>query len=132
MAGGFDSRKDSDSKKFKQRPRIFAKLSFRELCDSKLSDLHTFGNMTIIHSVFRGSDNFSNFVGINFHGYGHNKLEELFADLYIEPESPPNFRIYFTGRYFQKRRGGAPSENTKKGEASDDNFIRHTEIFQTK
>ena len=25
------------------------KLSFRELCDSKLSDLHAFNNMAIIH-----------------------------------------------------------------------------------
>ena len=29
----FDSRKDSQSPKFEQRPEIFVKLSFRELCD---------------------------------------------------------------------------------------------------
>ena len=49
MSGEFDSRKDSQSTKFKRRPQIFVKLSFRELCDSKLSDLHAFDNMTIIH-----------------------------------------------------------------------------------
>ena len=31
------------------RPRIFLKLSFREFCDSKLSGLHPFDNMVIIH-----------------------------------------------------------------------------------
>ena len=49
MSGEFDSRKDSQSAKFEQRPQIFAKLSFRELCDSKLSGLHAFDNMVIIH-----------------------------------------------------------------------------------
>ena len=49
MSGEFDSRKDSQSTKFERRPQIFVKLSFRELCDSKLSDLHTFDNMAIIH-----------------------------------------------------------------------------------
>ena len=49
MSGEFDSRTDSHSTKFERRPQIFVKLSFRELCDSKLSDLHTFDNMTIIH-----------------------------------------------------------------------------------
>ena len=48
MSGEFDSRKDSQSTKFKRRPQIFAKLSFRELCDSKLSGLHAFYNMGII------------------------------------------------------------------------------------
>ena len=33
-------------------PHIFVKLSFRELCDSKLSGLHAFDNMTIIHQVY--------------------------------------------------------------------------------
>ena len=37
--------------KFKWKPQIFRKLSFRELCDSKLSGLHAFDNMTIIHQV---------------------------------------------------------------------------------
>ena len=47
MSGEFDSRKDSHSTKFEQRPQILVKLSFRELCNSKLSDLHTFDNMVI-------------------------------------------------------------------------------------
>ena len=37
MSGEFDSRKDSQSTKFERRPQIFIKLSFGELCDSKLS-----------------------------------------------------------------------------------------------
>ena len=49
MWGGFDSRKDSQSTKFKQRSQIFIKLSFRELCNSKLSGLHAFDNMAIIY-----------------------------------------------------------------------------------
>ena len=49
MSGEFDSRKDSQSTKFEQRPQIFVKLSFRELRDSKLSGLHAFDNMVIIH-----------------------------------------------------------------------------------
>ena len=32
MSGEFDSRKDSQSTKFERWPRIFVKLSFRELC----------------------------------------------------------------------------------------------------
>ena len=51
MSGEFDSRKDSHSTKLEQRPQIFVKLSFRELCDSKLSGLHFFNNMTIIQLV---------------------------------------------------------------------------------
>ena len=39
-----DSRKDSQPTKFEQRSQIFVKLSFRELCDSKLSSLHAFDN----------------------------------------------------------------------------------------
>ena len=49
MSVGFDSKKDLQSIKFEQRPQIFVKLSFRELCDSKLSGLYPFDNMTIIH-----------------------------------------------------------------------------------
>ena len=49
MSGEFDSRKDSQSTKFERRPRIFVKLSFRELCNSKLSGLHAFDSMAIIH-----------------------------------------------------------------------------------
>ena len=37
MSGEFDSKKDSQSTKFGQRPQIFIKL-----CDSKLSGLHPF------------------------------------------------------------------------------------------
>ena len=48
MSGEFDSMKDSQSTKFEQKPRIFVKLSFKELCDSKLSGLHAF-DMAIIH-----------------------------------------------------------------------------------
>ena len=50
MSGEFDSRKYSQSTKFKQRPQIYVKLSFRELrfSDSKLSG-YAFGNMAIIH-----------------------------------------------------------------------------------
>ena len=51
MSVGFDSKKDLQSIKFEQRPQIFVKLSFRELCDSKLSGLYPFDNMTIIHWV---------------------------------------------------------------------------------
>ena len=49
MSGEFDTRKNLQSTKFKQRPQMFVKLSFRGLCDSKLTGLHAFDNMTIIH-----------------------------------------------------------------------------------
>ena len=49
MSGEFDSRKDSQSTKFEQKPQIFVNLSFKELCDSKLTSLHAFDNMAIIH-----------------------------------------------------------------------------------
>ena len=49
MSGEFDSRKDSQSTKFGQRPQIFVTLSFRELCGTKLSGLHAFDKMTLIH-----------------------------------------------------------------------------------
>ena len=45
MSGEFHSRKDSESTKFERR------LSFRELCNSKLSGLHPFDNMAIIYWV---------------------------------------------------------------------------------
>ena len=35
------------STNFKERSWILAKLSFRELCNSKLTDLHPFNNMAI-------------------------------------------------------------------------------------
>ena len=49
MSGEFDSRKDLHSAKFEQQTLIFVKLSFRELCDSKLPGLHPFGNMSLTH-----------------------------------------------------------------------------------
>ena len=49
----FDSRKDSHSTKFDRRPQIFEKLSFRELCNSKFSGLHTFDNIAIILKLSR-------------------------------------------------------------------------------
>ena len=51
MSGELDSRKDSHSTKLERRPQIFVKLSFRELCGSELSGLHTSDNMAIIHWV---------------------------------------------------------------------------------
>ena len=51
MLGEFDLGKDSRSTKFEEKPQIFAKLSFRELCDSKLFGLHPFDNMVIIYRV---------------------------------------------------------------------------------
>ena len=49
MPEEFDSRKDLHSTKFDRSPQIFAKLSFRELCESKLSALHPFDSMAMIH-----------------------------------------------------------------------------------
>ena len=40
-----DSRKDSHSTKLEQRPQIFVKLIFKELCGSKLFGLHLFDKM---------------------------------------------------------------------------------------
>ena len=54
MSGDFDSRKDSHSLKFEQRPQIFVKLSLRELCYSELPGLHLFDNMAMIHRVKNG------------------------------------------------------------------------------
>ena len=52
MLGEFDSKKDSHSTKFEQRPQILVKLSLRELSDSKLSDLCPFDDAAI--SLIRG------------------------------------------------------------------------------
>ena len=49
MSGEFDSRKNLQSTKFERRPRIFVKLSFKELGNLKSSGLHAFDNMAIIH-----------------------------------------------------------------------------------
>ena len=49
MSGDFDTRKDMQSTKFEQRPITFVWLSFRQLCDSELSGLHAFDNMTKNH-----------------------------------------------------------------------------------
>ena len=51
MSREFGSRKDLQLTEFEQRPQIFVKLSFRELYDSKLSGLHPFDNVAIIHRV---------------------------------------------------------------------------------
>ena len=44
MSGEFDSGKYLHSIKFEQRPQILLNLSFRELCDSKLSGLCPLNN----------------------------------------------------------------------------------------
>ena len=49
MSVEFDPKKDPHSTKLEKRPQIFVRLSFRELCDSKLSGLFPFDNMVIIH-----------------------------------------------------------------------------------
>ena len=49
MIAGLDSSKYLQSTKFERRPQVFIKLSFRELCNSKLSGLPAFDNMVIIH-----------------------------------------------------------------------------------
>ena len=49
MSEEFDSSKDSQSTKFEWKRQIFVKLSFRELCNLKLSGLHPFDNMAIIN-----------------------------------------------------------------------------------
>ena len=54
MLGEFDSRKDSHSTKYERRPKIFVKVSFRELCGSKLSGLHPFDNMDIGKKTQKG------------------------------------------------------------------------------
>ena len=48
MSRQFDSRKDSHSTKFEQRPRIFVKQSSAELCGSN-PGLDPFDNLAIIH-----------------------------------------------------------------------------------
>ena len=55
MSGEVDSRKDLQSEKFEWSPQIFLRLSFRELCYSKVSSLHPFDNMAIIHWVKNAS-----------------------------------------------------------------------------
>ena len=56
MSEQFGSMKDSYSTKFKQRPQIFVNLNFIEFFDSKLSGLHPFDNMAIIHWVKNRSE----------------------------------------------------------------------------
>ena len=53
MLGEFDSRKDSNSVKFEERPQICVKLNFRRFCVSRLSGLHPFDNMTIIQNMLK-------------------------------------------------------------------------------
>ena len=50
MSGEFDSRKDSHSTKFEQKPPKLIKLSFKELCVSKLPGLHHFDYTAILLS----------------------------------------------------------------------------------
>ena len=50
ISGELDSQKYLQPTKIEQRPWIFAKPSFRELWNSKLSGLHAFDNMAITHS----------------------------------------------------------------------------------
>ena len=47
VSGKFDSRKESRSTKFELKPRKLVKLSFRELCGSKLSALRPVDKMAI-------------------------------------------------------------------------------------
>ena len=49
MSRKIDSRKNSHSTKFEHSCQIFVKLSFRDLCDSKLSGVHHFDKMDKIH-----------------------------------------------------------------------------------
>ena len=49
MLGQFDSRRDLNSTKFERGARIFVKISYRDLHDSKSSGLHPFDNMVVIH-----------------------------------------------------------------------------------
>ena len=51
MSGQLDSKKDSEPTEYEQRPQIFVRLSFIELCDLKLSGLYAFYNIAIIHYV---------------------------------------------------------------------------------
>ena len=51
ISGEFVSKKDSHSTKLEPRPVIFVKLRFGEVYVSKLSDLHLFDNIAIIHWV---------------------------------------------------------------------------------
>ena len=51
LSGEFVSKKDSHSTKLEPRPVIFVKLRFREVYGSKLSGLHPFDNIAIIHWV---------------------------------------------------------------------------------
>ena len=51
MLGEFDLRKHSYSTQLERRHQILVKLSFTDLCDSKLSGLHPFNNIAIIHEL---------------------------------------------------------------------------------
>ena len=55
MSVKFDSRNDWRSINLERKPWIFEKLSFRELCNWKLSGLYSFDNMVIVHWVKNGS-----------------------------------------------------------------------------
>ena len=53
MSGEFDSRKDSQSTKLKQRPQIFVKLTFTGLYDSKLHGLQLYGHNSLSLKRFK-------------------------------------------------------------------------------
>ena len=80
MSGEFVSRKDSQSTKFEQRPRIFVKLSFRELCDSKLSGLHASDSiLPNISVIFADNGDFQ----LNFHEKCREKAAYIYGTLQV-------------------------------------------------
>ena len=114
MSEEFDSRKDSHSTKFEWRPWILVKLSFRGLCDSKLSGLRPFDNMAISRVKNRSVNPWSNCCALienssairhgrvlgNIHTTGNRHGETLPCTLalhfYLLMEKP-------LGRFFQVR-----------------------------
>ena len=120
MSGEFDSRNYSHSTKFEQRSQIFVKLDFRELCDSKLSDLHAFDNMAMIHWVKIGQKQKGRVWVLET-----PILEIIFYDShwelnYCNKWHPGNLKIstqpgIAVGTHFHAGRG---TKNTPDGEAS--------------
>ena len=120
MSREFDSRKYSHSTKSEQRSQIFVKLDFRELCDSKLSDLQPFDNMAMIHWVKIGQKQKGRL-------WVHETpiLEIISCDShwelnYCNKWHPGNLKIstqpgIAIGTHFQAGRG---TKNTPDGEAS--------------
>ena len=103
MSREFNSRKGSQPTKFKQRPWIFVKLSFRELCDSKLSSLHPFDNIAIIHWIknrskterwavsSRDTTPWSNFYNLHWELTCHNKWHLGTSETFTTPEKGTQF-----------------------------------------